>query len=84
MFAFKELPADLRIDEKDPDTERFETGLELLGVSALEDLLQENVQDCIRDFKTANIKVWMLTGDKEETAHSVAISCGIFNSKSEL
>lgn len=77
MFCFKELEANIQVDET--DTEKYESDLELLGVTGLEDLLQDNVKDCIRDFKTANIKVWMLTGDKEETAHSVAIACGIFN-----
>jgi P-type E1-E2 ATPase len=40
----------------------------LLGVTAVEDLLQENVAISINDFRSAGIKVWMLTGDKGETA----------------
>lgn len=44
----------------------------------MEDLLQEQVHECIDDFKDAGIKVWMLTGDKGETAHSIAFSCGLY------
>ena len=38
------------------------------------------MQDCISDFKEADIKVWMLTGDKGETAHQIAFSCGLYPS----
>ena len=40
-----------------------ECDLTLLGVTGVEDLLQEHVKDHIEDFQTAGIKVWMLTGD---------------------
>lgn len=50
----------------------------MLGATAIEDLLQDNVNRCIEDFRKAGIKVWMLTGDKGLTAEMVAISCGIF------
>ena len=46
----------------------METGFSLLGVIGVEDELQEDVQRCIKQIKMAGIKVWMLTGDKEETA----------------
>jgi P-type E1-E2 ATPase len=36
------------------------------------------VAKCIGDFKEADIKVWMLTGDKGETAHQIAFSCGLY------
>jgi magnesium-transporting ATPase (P-type) len=36
------------------------------------------VAQCIGDFKEADIKVWMLTGDKGETAHQIAFSCGLY------
>ena len=59
----------------------FETDLQLLGVTGLEDLLQENVAECVKDFQKAEIKVWMLTGDKGETASSIGVSCGLINTK---
>lgn len=46
----------------------------LLGTTALEDKLQENVHECIEEFRRADIKVWMITGDKLETAENVGIS----------
>ena len=64
---------------KDLDTAIFEDGLSLLGATALEDLLQDDVFECINEFRAAKIKVWMLTGDKGETAHNIAISCGLID-----
>lgn len=42
----------------------LENGLTLLGATAVLDRLQDNVPETIRDMIQANIKVWMLTGDK--------------------
>ena len=53
----------------------FERDLRLIGCTAVEDLLQEQVPSVIADLITANIKVWMLTGDKLETAENIAMSC---------
>ena len=44
----------------------------LLGCSGIEDKLQENVKEVIQDILAAGIKVWMLTGDKLETAENIA------------
>jgi len=49
----------------------IESGLILLGVTALEDKLQEGVPETIRDLHKAGIKIWMLTGDKLETAENI-------------
>lgn len=51
----------------------------ILGATAMEDLLQDKVAESIQDFKDAGIKVWMLTGDKGETAHQIAFSCGLYS-----
>ena len=53
----------------------MENDLTLLGATAVEDRLQENVPEVIHDFQRANIKVWMLTGDKFETAKNIGASC---------
>ena len=53
----------------------MESGLTLLGATAVEDRLQDNVPEVIHDFQRAQIKVWMLTGDKFETAKNIAASC---------
>jgi magnesium-transporting ATPase (P-type) len=43
-----------------------------LGCTAIEDKLQEGVPETIQALRRASIKVWMLTGDKRETAHDIA------------
>jgi magnesium-transporting ATPase (P-type) len=55
----------------------IETDLELVGATAIEDLLQDQVPQCIQAFREAGIKFWVLTGDKLETALSIAHSSGI-------
>uniref|UniRef100_A0A6Q2XI84 Phospholipid-transporting ATPase n=1 Tax=Esox lucius TaxID=8010 RepID=A0A6Q2XI84_ESOLU len=57
----------------------IEKDLELLGATAVEDKLQEKVQETIEALRLAGIKVWVLTGDKHETAVSVSLSCGHFH-----
>lgn len=55
--------------------DRFERGLVLLGATAVEDRLQDNVPETINDLQDAGIKIWMLTGDKLETAENIGFSC---------
>ena len=57
----------------------IEKGLTFVGVSAIEDKLQENVEKALCDLIDANIRVWMLTGDKVETARQIALSCGLMS-----
>lgn len=59
--------------------EQFESGLDLVGITAVEDLLQEDVASCIEQFRIAGIKVWMLTGDKKETAMEIGQRCGLYD-----
>jgi len=47
-----------------------------LGVTGVEDLLQEDIKSVIISLREAGIKLWMLTGDKLETAKCIAISTG--------
>jgi phospholipid-translocating ATPase len=42
--------------------------MELLGITGVEDMLQEDIQHTIESLRNAGIAVWMLTGDKVETA----------------
>ncbi|KDO21063.1 hypothetical protein SPRG_13856 [Saprolegnia parasitica CBS 223.65] len=55
--------------------ETMETDLELLGATAVEDRLQNGVPETIACLLNAGIKVWVLTGDKEETAINIAYAC---------
>ena len=56
--------------------------MDLLGVTGVEDKLQDNVAVVIESLRNAGIQVWMLTGDKVETATCIAISAG-FKKRSE-
>ncbi|XP_043284852.1 phospholipid-transporting ATPase IF [Venturia canescens] len=62
----------------------MEKGLTLLGVTAVEDRLQEGVQETLESLRVAGIKVWVLTGDKAETAENIAFSCGHFKRGTEV
>ncbi|KAF8007544.1 hypothetical protein BT93_K1530 [Corymbia citriodora subsp. variegata] len=53
----------------------IECNLNLLGATAIEDKLQEGVPETIESLRQAGIKVWVLTGDKQETAISIGLSC---------
>ena len=52
----------------------LESELELLGVTGVEDKLQTNVKPSLELLRNAGVKIWMLTGDKVETARCVAVS----------
>ncbi|KAB8291850.1 hypothetical protein EYC80_006632 [Monilinia laxa] len=52
----------------------LEKDLELLGVTGVEDKLQRDVKPSLELLRNAGIKIWMLTGDKVETARCVAVS----------
>uniref|UniRef100_A0A7N9B1D8 Phospholipid-transporting ATPase n=1 Tax=Mastacembelus armatus TaxID=205130 RepID=A0A7N9B1D8_9TELE len=55
--------------------DQIEQGLMLLGATAIEDKLQEGVPETIAILSLANIKIWVLTGDKQETAVNIGYSC---------
>lgn len=57
--------------------EEIEQGLKLLGATAIEDKLQEGVPETIACLNRANIKIWVLTGDKLETAMNIGYSCNM-------
>jgi phospholipid-translocating ATPase len=57
--------------------EKLENNMEFLCVTGVEDLLQDEVDYTIECLRQAGIKIWMLTGDKVETAICIAISTGI-------
>ena len=59
--------------------DKFETGLTLLGATCVEDWLQNEVPETINAFREGGIKVWMLTGDKLETAWNIAQSCKLIH-----
>lgn len=63
---------------------QIEEQLELTGATAIEDKLQKGVPEAIDKLRRANIKLWMLTGDKRETAINVGHSCRLVKDYSTL
>ena len=61
-----------------------EFDFELLGSTAIEDKLQEDVGQTIYDIKRAGIQLWVLTGDKIETAINIGFSCRLLNNDMNL
>ena len=56
---------------------KLEKNMDFLCVTGVEDLLQDRVNTTIENLRNAGMKIWMLTGDKIETATCIAISCGL-------
>lgn len=72
-------------DEKVAEVaDRLERDFLLVGTTAIEDKLQDDVDKAIFAMKKAGIKVWVLTGDKIETAINIGFSCQLLNDKMEL
>lgn len=64
--------------------EMIEQDFELAGVTAIEDKLQDGVPEAIEKLRRANIKLWMLTGDKRETAINIGKSCHLIKDYSSV
>ena len=56
---------------------KLENNMDFLCVTGVEDLLQDEVASTIDNLRNAGMKIWMLTGDKVETATCISISAGI-------
>ncbi|XP_074539982.1 phospholipid-transporting ATPase ID isoform X1 [Halichoeres trimaculatus] len=67
--------ANCREDRLAAAYEEIEQNMMLLGATAIEDKLQEGVPETIAVLTLANIKIWVLTGDKQETAVNIGYSC---------
>ncbi|KAJ3335398.1 hypothetical protein HDU91_002204, partial [Kappamyces sp. JEL0680] len=64
--------------------EMIEKDLILLGATAIEDRLQDGVPDTIHTLATAGIRVWVLTGDRQETAINIGFSCKLITDEMSL
>lgn len=64
--------------------ELIEMDLDLAGATAIEDKLQMGVPETIDKLRRANIKMWMLTGDKRETAINIGHSCRLIKDYSTV
>jgi phospholipid-translocating ATPase len=63
---------------------RLESNLTLLGATGIEDRLQEGVPETLSALMSAGIVIWVLTGDKPETAINIAYSSKLFSPHMEL
>ncbi|WOK99539.1 phospholipid-transporting ATPase 2 [Canna indica] len=61
--------------------QRLEHNLEIIGVTAVEDRLQDGVPETIEILRKAGINFWMLTGDKQDTAIQIALLCNFISSE---
>ncbi|KAG0207473.1 hypothetical protein BGX28_001297 [Mortierella sp. GBA30] len=73
-----------RSEELDKAAELIEKNMFLLGATAIEDKLQDGVPETIHTLQQAGIKVWVLTGDRQETAINIGYSCKLINEEMSL
>lgn len=68
----------------DKAAEIIEKDMFLLGATAIEDKLQDGVPETIHTLQQAGIKVWVLTGDRQETAINIGLSCRLVTESMNL
>jgi len=87
-FQTKYDQAKLSVADRNGDMEKvqnsIENDLELLGLTGVEDKLQDNVKSTLELLRNAGIKIWMLTGDKVETASCIAVSSKLVSRNSSI
>ncbi|KAF4124648.1 phospholipid-translocating ATPase [Geosmithia morbida] len=75
---------DDREEKLEAAAELIEQDLYLIGGTAIEDRLQDGVPDTIALLGDAGIKLWVLTGDKVETAINIGFSCNLLDNSMDL
>lgn len=65
-------------------SEKIEVQFKIIGSTAIEDKLQEEVEEVIQHIKDAKVKIWVLTGDKIETAINIGFSCKLLDDEMEI
>lgn len=73
-----------RAEELDKAAEIIERDFSFLGATAIEDKLQDGVPDTIHTLQEAGIKIWVLTGDRQETAINIGMSCKLISEEMTL
>jgi len=82
--AAQNIVDNTRNEKVDKVSAQMEIGLQFVGVTAVEDRLQDGVPQAIATMKDAGVRLWVLTGDKTETAVDIARSCAIFTSTTRI
>ncbi|SCU84713.1 LANO_0C02168g1_1 [Lachancea nothofagi CBS 11611] len=75
---------DDRAQKMDDAAELIEKNLFLIGATAIEDKLQDGVPEAIHTLQDAGIKIWVLTGDRQETAINIGMSCRLLSEDMNL
>ena len=88
VFAKELNEALMSIEDKDKKVnevcDKIEKNLYLIGTTIVEDKLQNKVPETIRDLRLAKIKIWMLTGDKMNTAYNIGLSCNLISKNMKI
>uniref|UniRef100_A0A8B9K266 Phospholipid-transporting ATPase n=1 Tax=Astyanax mexicanus TaxID=7994 RepID=A0A8B9K266_ASTMX len=84
LHAFAETSIENREQLLLESAQKLETNLTLLGATGIVDRLQEEVPETIEALQRAGIKVWVLTGDKQETAVNIACACKLLRPTDQL
>ncbi|NXP66664.1 AT8B1 ATPase, partial [Chloropsis cyanopogon] len=83
-FVEASLATSHRDEALDKVYEEIEKDLILLGATAIEDKLQDGVPETISRLSKADIKIWVLTGDKKETAENIGFSCELLTEETAI
>ena len=88
IFAKNLKEANMSLENKEKKVEeifnKIEQNIYLLGCTIVEDKLQDKVPETIKDLRSAKIKIWMLTGDKMNTAYNIGLSCNLISSNMKI
>uniref|UniRef100_A0AAQ5ZKA6 Phospholipid-transporting ATPase n=1 Tax=Amphiprion ocellaris TaxID=80972 RepID=A0AAQ5ZKA6_AMPOC len=87
-WSRKHKDAQLTLSNRDAALDRvyeqIENNLMLIGATAIEDKLQDGVPETIAKLAKADIKIWVLTGDKKETAENIGYSCSLLTDDMQI
>jgi phospholipid-transporting ATPase len=84
QFEEAEISLEMREELLDQASEMVENEFILLGCTAIEDKLQDQLPETIENLLKADIKLWLLTGDKQETAVNIGLSSRLINKTMRL
>uniref|UniRef100_A0A8D3C2K0 Phospholipid-transporting ATPase n=1 Tax=Scophthalmus maximus TaxID=52904 RepID=A0A8D3C2K0_SCOMX len=88
--AWSRIHKEAQVAKRDRDAaldrayEQIEGNLLLIGATAIEDKLQDGVPETIAKLAKADIKIWVLTGDKKETAENIGFACSLLTDDMQI
>eukprot|EP00505_MAST-04D_sp_SCG-Rhode-Island_P003189 Stramenopile-MAST_4_protein_3189 len=79
VIGYKEASSSMvkRLEKMESSMDAIEVQLQILGATAIEDMLQDGVDDTLTALREAGVKVWVLTGDKVDTAINIGYACAL-------